>query len=246
MPLPALLVTRTEGATACALSPSGSKLAVATEKAGYKAGELKVMDLRTGVIRTWTSSSGAVMTTDNPIDMSWAADNTTLAFSWGDLSVWPPPARSPSGLWLLDTARPGGDLLAEGRRVLAYRVNRKRGVFAVPGAGHLASVPVLTPDGRTFVVGITSTISVVSGYFWFAAYDAVTGRLERIFDRTSLVSNSASQQIGVLWTSPSGNALVVSNLPGHVLRVSMVSQSGHVIVLPFRDDKQMLDPGPAW
>lgn len=111
-----------------AASPDGSRLAVVGTAGGHP--EAVVIDVRTGGRRTWTTTGGSVTSA------TWAPDNRTLGFiqTPGD-----PSGRSV--LRLLDTGRPGADLLSS-------RVLRPAEVTGTRVKG-LINVFVLNPDGRT-------------------------------------------------------------------------------------------------
>ncbi|WP_433240664.1 hypothetical protein [Actinomadura nitritigenes] len=112
-----------------AASPDGSRLAVVGTAGGRP--EAVVIDVRTGGHRTWSTATGGSVTS-----ATWAPDNRTLGF------VQAPGG--PSGravLRLLDTGRPGADLLSS-------RVLRPAEVTGTRVNG-LINVFVLNPDGRT-------------------------------------------------------------------------------------------------
>jgi len=97
-----------EYADGIAVSPGGSKLAVAIQRSGVvEHGAVEVVSLATGAVRTWTTGRRGF-----PADVSWA-DGRRLGFFWTATSA----GQDSSGLWELDTAAPGHDLLS-GRRVL--------------------------------------------------------------------------------------------------------------------------------
>jgi hypothetical protein len=96
-----------EYADGIAVSPDGSKLAVAIQRGGGNYGAVQVVSLATGAARTWTTGRPGI-----PLDVSWA-DGQRLGFFW----VGTGAAQGSSGLWELDTAAPGHALLS-GRRVL--------------------------------------------------------------------------------------------------------------------------------
>jgi len=91
-----------------AVSPSGSRLAVAIQLSGGRRGAVEVVSLATGTARTWTTGSPGY-----PAGVSWA-DGRRLGFFWAGTGA--APQRDP-GLWELDTAAPGHALLS-GRRIL--------------------------------------------------------------------------------------------------------------------------------
>jgi hypothetical protein len=112
-----------------AASPDGTRLAVVGTAGGRP--EAVVVDVRTGGHRTWTAPGAGTVTS-----ATWAPDDRTLGFIQT-------PA-SPSGqavLRLLDTRRPGADLLSS-------RVLRPAEITGTRVNG-LINVFVLNPDGRT-------------------------------------------------------------------------------------------------
>jgi hypothetical protein len=97
-----------EYAGGIAVSPNGSRLAVAIQRSGGQRGAVEVVSLATGGARTWTTGSPGY-----PAGVSWA-DGRRLGFFWDDATGAP---QRRSGLWVLDTAAPGHALLS-GRRIL--------------------------------------------------------------------------------------------------------------------------------
>jgi hypothetical protein len=96
-----------DSADGIAVSPDGSRLAVAIQRSGGQHGAVEVVSLATGTARTWTTGRPGI-----PWGVSWA-DSQRLGFFWaGDGS-----ALRGSGLWELDTAAPGHELFS-GRRIL--------------------------------------------------------------------------------------------------------------------------------
>ena len=97
-----------DAAAGIAVSPNGSKLAVAIQLSGGQRGAVEVVSLATGTARTWTTGSPGY-----PAGVSWA-DGRRLGFFWAGTGAAP---QRDSGLWELDTAAPGHALLS-GRRIL--------------------------------------------------------------------------------------------------------------------------------
>jgi hypothetical protein len=97
-----------EVADGIAVSPDGSRLAVAIQRSGGRRGAVEVVSLATGAARTWTSGRPGY-----PAGVSWA-DGRRLGFFWAATRATPP---RDLGLWELDTAVPGRELFS-GRRVL--------------------------------------------------------------------------------------------------------------------------------
>ena len=196
---------------AFALSPRGDKLAVATEPDKTAPGiseQIQVLDLRTGAVRTWASPQGKVEgDTADPWSLSWASDDRTLAFNWyGARGAGIGPD---SGLRLLDTAGPAGDIVRASR--LSVRYFYRKGNRAT-AAGYLSDIALLTPDGRTAVAATTAFRGLDGG---FAEFSAASGRLRQILGWKPMVGLRRGGPTDVLWVSPDGRALVVYAPPGH-------------------------------
>jgi hypothetical protein len=127
-PLPAR-----EVADAIALTPGGTRLAVAIQFVGQQEhGQLEVITLASGAVRRWTTTRSGL-----PWDLSWDAAGRRLAFFWTGTGA------GTDGLWLLDTRAPGTRLLS-GRRLLPQTV----GPDQVQDA-------LITPDARTIIASVT-------------------------------------------------------------------------------------------
>jgi hypothetical protein len=96
-----------DSADGIAVSPDGSRLAVAIQRNGGQLGAVTVVSLATGAARTWTTGRPGY-----PAGVSWA-NGRRLGFFWDSTGA----ALRGSGLWELDTAAPGHALLS-GRRIL--------------------------------------------------------------------------------------------------------------------------------
>jgi len=96
-----------EYANGIAVSPDGSRLAVAIQDSGGQHGAVEVVSLATGAARTWATARPGI-----PGGLSWGGSQR-LGFFWEGSG----PAQGSSGLWVLDTAAPGHDLLS-GRRIV--------------------------------------------------------------------------------------------------------------------------------
>lgn len=90
-----------------AVSPDGSRLAVAIQRSDGQHGAVAVVSLATGAVRAWTTERSGI-----PASVSWA-DGRRLGFFWAGTYG----AHGDSGLWELDTAAPGHALLS-GRLIL--------------------------------------------------------------------------------------------------------------------------------
>jgi hypothetical protein len=120
-----------EVADAIALTPDGTRLAVAIQASGGN-GQIEVITLAGTAVRRWTTARGGV-----PEDLSWDAAGRRLGFFWSGAGA------SADGLWLLDTRAPGTGLLS-GQRLLPQTV----------GPDEVQSA-LITPDARTIIASVT-------------------------------------------------------------------------------------------
>jgi hypothetical protein len=215
-----------------ALSPDGSKLAVAFEPNQNAPGlteELRVLDIRAGTVRTWTSAQGAIAgDTADPWSLSWGANSTTLAFNWYGTG---------SGLRLLDVAAPGSNVVADSK--LSVPIFSSNGNHATT-AGNLSDIVMLTPDCKTVVGAVTSPHGDNGG---FAEFSAATGHLRRVLDWGPMGTFLGGGPMDVLWTSADGSTLVVYAPPGHSNRIGIL-HGGKLTLLP--QSARIQFPGAAW
>jgi hypothetical protein len=148
--------------TGFALSPDGSKLAIAVQPDNDRREpdltEVKVITLATGATQIWTADGTIGFGPDDARSLSWAGDERTLAFDW--------EGNGPgihTGVWLLDVATGGGRLLADSREAVTLINQASVGPTAVPstaGAGsvQVTSVPAdLQPATAGVSVSATAT-----------------------------------------------------------------------------------------
>ena len=212
------------GVSDFALSPDGSHLAVL---GGIHEGpDLSVFDVDTGAARTWSAPDGVGNgKVYNQESLSWGADNRTLAFLYAGGA-----GRYRGGVRLLDTARSGGDLLADSRFVV--------GQPSGPGSEVCWIQAQLTPDGRTVIANRNRNIDQFSQQL--AAFSVRTGKVVRVISTLTWLYGDDEQ---VHWMSPSGNVLIVTDaLPvRHSLATSAaldagVLSSGHYRPLPWSEN----------
>jgi len=186
-----------------ALSPDGSEFAVTLEpNTTMNSGpELRrIYSVATGaLLRTWTGPPSnvtwdAYLGRDNNTTLSWLADGHTLVLDYG------------AGGRMLDTSRPGHDLIADSRPT------------AWSMAWGACSRPLVTSDGKTVVCAATTglqghpgaTGGTCSGEF--LEYSTATGKLTRTLYRYQASCGTDGE---VMWVSSSGNALIgYLNIPG--------------------------------
>ena len=202
-----------------ALSPNADRLAVAFEPHGGARGPtavVRILTISTGAMRTWTSSRGSVAAATVSPPLSWADDNATLAFNWyGSRRGHPGGFVPTTGVRLLDTRRPGSDLVAASRlAVRLYHVkNHEDPSGLVPDAG------LLTADGKVVVAAAWSPLDGTGG---FAEFSAVTGHLIRKLGWGLPGASASTSAMAALWSSRSGRTLVVSSPPGHPGQIAII------------------------
>jgi hypothetical protein len=135
-----------EAADAIALTPDGTRLAVAIQTGG-RDGKVEVITLATGAVRTWTTTRGG---NGLPENLSWDAAGRRLAFFWSG-------ATSAAGLWLLS-----------GQRLLPQTVGPDEVQFALINPGARTIVASVTYNGtrqvtRGTVVGGIVEVSAQTG-----------------------------------------------------------------------------------
>lgn len=196
-----------------ALSPDGSELAVASQQLDPATGpdQLRIYSVDTGaLLRTWSGPDTGL----NTDALSWTADGRTLPFGYG------------AGVRMLDVTRPGRDLIADSRLAFA------QGPQDQPQ--HLCVDLVVTPGGKTVVCSaitfaVRSRAAPKGTLAWngveFLEYSTATGKLTHTLYRYQANYSDASADFNaVLWSSASGDTLVVClNIPHHPL-VGIVTQ----------------------
>ena len=103
-----------EPLTGMALSPDGTRLALSLKHLGLLAnvepyGDVEVLNLATGKIRTWTGRGQPGYFPGAP---TWVDGDRTLAFTWWRSASLITSAAVMIGVRQLDTSAPGGNLLA--------------------------------------------------------------------------------------------------------------------------------------
>jgi hypothetical protein len=175
------------------VSPDGTRLALTLRK------KIQVITLATGATRTWTWPGTGWVGNWKPMGQifSWSADGRFLA-----IQQWNAHRKETMHVRVLDTTARGTSLAAAMVIVgFPYR------------AGTLATTNTfLTPDGTRIVAATNSYPphhSGPGGYVQITEYSASTGK--PLFHEDRFSASVGWQD--VLWASPDGSALVVSD-PG--------------------------------
>jgi hypothetical protein len=216
-----------------ALSPDGSRLAVALgDEAGGRS-ELKLFNLHGGSAREWQGArSGGQLSANvlgaNPL--SWTADGRTLAVDqWVGFTI---------NVRLLDTAAAGGNLWS----------GRRAATFAHWPSGTVAGSAIITPDGTKIIaMAVTHQATQIQVNEFSASTGKAVGTVVRLRYRRGAITSWPS----VLWSDSSGSTLIVKTTrpgtrpvknPDAAPGVFGVVTSGHFTLLPGIPAGEML----AW
>jgi hypothetical protein len=169
-----------------ALSPDASMLAYTTRTG------LTVVSLPTRKATSWPSAGGTAS------ELSWAADDHTLAFSW-----WPQPesgaALAQRGVRVLDT-RQAGSILQASRLVIPVNTLTYNGNVN----------PLISADGSKILASYDVT-SAFGPYSYVGEFSARTGKLlanaTPVFSPDGYSPGTVCQAV---WTDPSGRHVVSS------------------------------------
>jgi hypothetical protein len=217
---------------AAALSPDGTRLAVASQIGPV---QITVYSLPSGAARTWSAdvSDGMPFVNDIVDLLSWSSTGI-LAFGWGgsggvviqnghrklDKSL-----ESPGGEYLLNTNTAGGSLLADSRDALCL-------AHSAPSSSYVGSTydGYLTPDGTKIITPVLRPVPVgqtppsCSGASQpgvaqptpgltppptaeLEEFSATTGQAVSVIYTSQ--SHGAAADSDVYWSNPSGSVLVV-------------------------------------
>jgi hypothetical protein len=195
--------------TGLALSPDGSKLALAIEAAHDQA-TVRVDTLRTGAVRTWSGTGtigytfGSLNTGNEAGSLSWTADQQTLAFDW--LGAGP---GQDQGVWLLNLTRSGRDLPTDSRQAMSggYPSQSLNQALGVAGTSLTCQgFMMLTPDGSTVICSTAADLGGTART-GFVEYSAATGKISRVIGHWT-IGHGGSIAVAALWSNPSGSVLI--------------------------------------
>jgi hypothetical protein len=179
-----------------AVSPDGTRLALDLDLTA-----VQVVTLATGAVRSWAWHGSGHIGNWKPTGqvLSWSADGRYLEFQ-----QWGGPTDTTMHIRVLDTTAPGTSLTTA-RAIVAYPYRSGASTYATGDS-------FLTPDGTRIVTATTfypGRRNPADGYGQITEYSTSTGKAVLHEDRFS----SAGWQ-EVLWASPDGSALVVSDPRG--------------------------------
>jgi hypothetical protein len=220
--------------TGFALSPDGSKLAIAVQPDNNKREpnltQVKVVTLATGATLTWTANGTIGFGPDDARSLSWTANERTLAFDW--------TASGPgvhTGVWLLNLKTGGGSLLAHSREAVTLVNQGSAAATPVPGSsvpvirpastssGQPVTPPtcqedaIITPDGSAIVCGAITALNETlkpngaglqrGAETEFFEYSTASGKVARVLGHWTFGSVGALS-VEVLWSNASGSVLI--------------------------------------
>ena len=184
--------------TGVALSPDGTRLAMAVEPDNDPKHpgltEIRIYTLATGAVRTWRADGTIGTGEDDAGSISWTADGRTLAFDW-----YTDAPDGPSGVRLLDVTLGGSSLLADSRLAVP--------LTTAPASGLTCQTDVIiTADGSKAVCGAQRVGGPLpSASTGFLEYSTATGKVVRtLYYRTSHLPGV----IGLMWVNASGSVLI--------------------------------------
>jgi hypothetical protein len=208
--------------TSIALSPDARSLAVAVVPASLEGtrptaahrSRIEIATLGTGAVRTWVAASET-----NVSDLSWA-DRGRLGYRSNDLRGF--PRSTVVRMNLLDTTRPGTELVTSGTEVTLHT------------GGAPVDSALFTAGGST-VIAWTGPVSGTSGEI-LAAYSAQTGHRQRVLYRGPGHGNFVVQ----------GDLLSADRSGRHLLmNVQTVRSSGPMVFGRLDNGRFTKLPGPA-
>lgn len=197
-----------------ALSPDGTKLAVAGINKIFTVAQIKVYSLPSGAAKTWSAGVNTSMVFANNAEnlLSWSRTGS-LAFGW----IGSIPGNT-AGVYLLNTNGAGGSLLGDSREVFCpvqTRLSQPLSITSYIGT----NTAFLTPDGGTLISSVPQPIPVRQRP---PACRKSSPGLAPTMPELEEFSVSTGQATGVLyashshdavsdvyWSNPSGSVLVV-------------------------------------
>ena len=185
--------------TGLALSPDGTRLAIAVAPGGGVQ-QVRLYPIHGGAGRTWSATGGTLGEHFSSRSLSWPASQRTLAFNWS--------ARQRTSVRLLNLGTAGGSLLAASRPAVTLPKTAGMGQRL-----YQCAVMSITTDGSTIVcpsstitdIAKNGTMTYSTG---FPEFSVTTGRLIRITGHWPRKPSGDPFVYDVLWSGASGQVLI--------------------------------------
>ena len=184
--------------TGLALSPDGTRLAIAVAPGGGVQ-QVRLYPIHGGAGRTWSATGGTLGEHPATWTLSWPASQRTLAFNWS--------AGQTTSVRLLNLGTAGGSLLAASRPAVTLAKTAGMGQTL-----YQCAVMSITPDGSAIVCP-SSTITDIAKNgtktysTGFPEFSVTTGRLIRITGHWPRKHDDPFVY-DVLWSGASGQVLI--------------------------------------
>jgi hypothetical protein len=195
------------GISGVAVSPDGSKLAVSFLPAHGQIGpRIQVFSLATGARREWVwtggGTLGSIAMTVASGGLQWEVDNRTLMF---EVTTRTSNGNEPAQLYLLDTAAPGGSLLASSTRIPVP--STELGWLHNNTKHRIIGMPLITGDGTKLVAPFfhASAPPKVFG-FTITEFSVHTGKPVQVLYQRRTDTEAAST--AVWWVNTHGTVMI--------------------------------------
>jgi hypothetical protein len=210
VPLP--IPTETAIISGLALSPDGSKLAVAFLPVhGQVGSKIRVFSLATGARQEWAwpgrGTIGSVVIDKGSGGLQWEADSRTLMF---EVMTRTTNGNVPGRLYLLDTATPGGSLLASSTRIPVPSTDL--GWLHNNTTHRIIGMPLITGDGTKLVAPFYHEAPPPKVFgFTITEFSVRTGEPIRVLYQRRTATEAAST--AVYWVNTHGTAIIAVRGP---------------------------------
>ena len=190
-------VTDGKTMTGLALSPDGTKLAIAVVPGGGVQ-QVRLYPVHGGQARTWSATGGGPY---GATWLSWPASQRTLAFNWS--------VGHTRSVRLLNLGTAGGSLLAASRPVVTLGNTANMGQTLYIGPDDM----IITRDGSA-IVGASNEITniakngIITFTTGFPEFSVATGHLTRIVGHWHPNQWHEPEVVDLLWSDASGRVLI--------------------------------------
>lgn len=200
------------GISGVAVSPDGSKLAVSFLPAhGQIGSRIQVFSLATGARREWVwpgrGTLGSIAMLVASGGLQWEADNRTLMF---EVTTRTRTGNEPKQLYLLDTAAPGGSLLASSTRIPVPSTDL--GWLHTNAKHRITGMPLITGDGTKLVAPFYHQAAPPKVFiFTITEFSVRTGKPTRVLYQRRTDTEAGST--AVWWVNTHGTAMIAVRGP---------------------------------